>query len=97
MTAEFLGQEVPENFSDDPDIGFSAMGKPVPFYRQQAAYDACKQMGLANSEQAYHCVSSVSEQLARDQPYEAMKAGMVYLDLIGTYRLMAVLLTAKEP
>jgi hypothetical protein len=31
--------------------------------------------------------------LERDKPYEAQAAGMKFLDLTGTYRLFAVLLT----
>jgi hypothetical protein len=50
-------------------------------------------MGL-NSARAWECVSSIANQLERDKPYEAQAAGMRFLDLTGTYRLMAVLLTA---
>lgn len=88
--AEFIGQEKPEM-----DDGFKAMGKPVPLFRKQAALDHCKAMGLDGNE-AWAVVGRVAEQLERDEPYEAMRLGMVYLDLTGTYRLMAVLLTAHE-
>lgn len=74
--------------------GFNAMGKPVPFYRQQAGYDECRRMGLS-AEEAHTAVGSVSQLLERDKPHEAMAAGMKYLDPTGTYRLFAVLLTAK--
>jgi hypothetical protein len=50
-------------------------------------------MGL-NSARAWECVSSIANQLEHDKPYEAQAAGMRFLDLTGTYRLMAVLLTA---
>ena len=85
--AEFLGQPKPEKLD-----GFAAMGHPIPFYRRQAGYDTCRAIGLDESD-AYSVVSTVSEALAKDRPYEAMKAGCVYLDLTGTYRLFAVLLT----
>lgn len=79
----------------ESDSGFNAMGKPVPFYRRQAGFDTCKAMGL-DTEAAFSAVNGMSEMLARDKPYEAMVAGMKYIDLIGTYRLMAVLLTAEK-
>lgn len=93
--AEFMNQPV-ETIDLGPGNGFDAMGKPVPFYRRQAAYDTCREIGLG-TEAAYSAVSGMAEQLGRDQPYEAMAAGMKYLDLTGTYRVMAVLLTAEAP
>lgn len=95
--AEFLNQKIPERISKEgSDSGFDAMGKPIPMFRRQIAYDHCKQMGITNSEDAWGCVNGVSESLERDQPYDAMAKGMQYLDLTGTYRLMAVLLTAQQ-
>ena len=91
--AEFLNQRKPDKLALGENSGFGAMGQPVPFYRQEAAYKHCKLMGL-NTEDAHSAVSSMSESLSRDNPYEAVRAGMVYLDLTGTYRTMAVLLTA---
>jgi hypothetical protein len=87
--AEFIGQEAPEVLS-----GFSAMGQPVPSHRRQEALNHCRSMGL-DTERSWSCVQQMSEQLARDEPYRAMEAGMRFLDLVGTYRLMAVLLTAE--
>lgn len=81
-----LGDELTE------DQGFNGMGKPVPLHRQQEAYRHAKEMGL-NSERAWSCVSGMSNALERDEPYEAMQQGMYHLDLTGTYRMMAVLLT----
>jgi hypothetical protein len=94
--AEFLGQKKPRRLTKvGSGDGFDAMGKPIPLYRRTAALDHCRQMGLTDPEDAWSCVGGVAEQLERDAPYEAMAAGMKYLDLIGTYRLMAVLLTAE--
>lgn len=76
--------------------GFAAIGKPVPLHRCSAALKHCRDMGLTNTEQGMACVSGMAAQLERDEPYEAMAVGMRYLDLIGTYRLMAVLLAAQE-
>ena len=87
MNAEFMNQRV-----DAPLSGFNAMGKPVPFARRQTAYEHCKEMGL-ESDRSYEVVNGMSEQLQRDQPYEAMSCGMKFLDLTGTYRVMACLLT----
>jgi len=75
--------------------GFAAMGKPVPFYRQQAGYEHARQMGCSEDE-AFAVVNAMSLPLEKDQPYDAMEAGMKYLDLTGTYRLLAVLLTAEK-
>lgn len=95
--AEFLGSvKPPRKTKPGSNSGFDAMGKPVPLHRRTAALHHCKQMGLNDVEDAWTCVGQMSEQLERDKPYEAMAVGMKYLDLIGTYRLMAVLLTAEE-
>ena len=94
--AEFMNQQKPKHENLGPDAGFNMMGKTVPFYRREAGFKHCKQMGL-NTEDAYSVVGMMSEQLERDEPYTAMENGMVYLDLTGTYRLMAVLLTAVKP
>lgn len=91
VVAEFLGQKKPP-----PLDGFNAMGHPIPNFRKQAGYDCCKQMGL-NTDEAWGAVNGMSEALARDMPYEAMAAGMRYIDLTGTYRLMAVLLVTPKP
>lgn len=89
--AEFMGQKQAPVLD-----GFAAMGKPVPFWRRQIGHDHCIEMGLS-SERAFTAVNAVSEALARDRPQEAMQEGMKYLDLTGTYRLFAVLLTAPNP
>lgn len=93
--AEFLGQRKPRRFASDEDSGFNAFGKDVPPHRRQAAYEHCKSMGLTDSEDMWTCVNGMAEQIARDEPYEAMKIGMRYVDLTGTYRLIAVLCTAE--
>lgn len=72
--------------------GFDAMGKPIPAHRRAAGFSAAKEMGL-DGETAWECVGKVANKLERDQPYEAMAEGMKYLDLTGTYRLFAHLLT----
>lgn len=95
MSAQFLNQKVREPSQVELD-GFAAMGQPVPFYRQQAAYEHATSMGCEKAA-AHSCVGAMAEALARDKPYEAMEAGMRYVDLTGTYRLMAVLLTSPEP
>jgi hypothetical protein len=74
---------------------FNGMGKPLSPQVRQEGYDHCKTMGL-DSANAWSCVGAVAEQLERDKPYEAQGAGMRFLDLTGTYRLMAVLLAAQQ-
>lgn len=89
--AEHLNQPKP-----DMDDGLNAMGKPIPLYRREAALKHAKAMGLRGPE-AWAVVGSVADSLERDEPYDAQRKAMVYLDLTGAYRLMAVLLTAPEP
>lgn len=71
------------------------MGKPIPAYRKEAAYQQAKEMGVVSADDRISLVNSVSEHLERDHPYEAQAAAMKYLDLTGAYRLMAVLLTGE--
>jgi hypothetical protein len=93
--AEFFAQR-PKRTEFGKGNGFDAMGKPIPAYRRQAAYDTCRSIGL-DTEAAWSAVNGMAENLERDQPYEAMAAGMKYIDLTGTYRVMAVILTAGKP
>lgn len=87
--AEHLNQKI------EPEIsGFNKMGKPLGENARSEAYKHCKAIGL-NSAKAWECVQAVASQLERDQPYEAQAAGMKFLDLTGTYRLFAVLLTTE--
>lgn len=73
-------------------VEFAAMGKPVPFDRQQRAYEAAQSMGLSK-EAAHNAVSWMAEQFRRDKPYEALHGVSKWVDLTGAYRLMATLLT----
>jgi len=78
----------------DPEMDpLNQMGKPILTDARTAGYQHCKEMGLTPAR-AVECVNVVAEQLQRDQPYEAQKAGMKFLDLTGTYRLFAVMLCA---
>jgi hypothetical protein len=88
VSAQFMNQQV-----EPPMDGFNAMGHPIPYARQQAGFETCIDMGL-DKARAYEVVAAVSEQLKRDKPYEALEQGCKFLDLVGSYRLMAVLLTA---
>lgn len=81
------------NQAVEPEMdGFNAMGKPIPVARREAAYETCKEIGL-DKARATECVRGIAEQLERDKPFEAQAVGMRHLDLTGTYRVMAVLLT----
>jgi len=91
--AEFLGQD--KTHEPAYEDGMGNMGKPIPDFRRENAYQDCKAMGLGSAD-AMAAVSETAEQLERDKPYEAMGRGMKYLDLIGTYRLFAVLLVSLE-
>lgn len=79
------------------DSGFAAFGKPVPLHRRTAALEHIRAMGIVNAEAAWECIGQMAEAIAHDQPYEAMGIGMHYVDLTGTYRLLAVLCADPEP
>ena len=76
------------------DDGFARMGKPIDFRARAVALEHVRAMGVTDTADGMAVVNAVAEQLERDKPYEAMQAGMKYLDLTGTYRLFAALLTA---
>lgn len=88
---EFIGQVAP-----GPVAGFDNIGKPVPVYRRQAAYDTLKSIGVKDSAARWRTVASMADRLERDKPYECVSEGMRVMDLTATYRVMAVLLTAPE-
>lgn len=81
----------------DPDVpeGFNAMGHPIPVFRKKVAHQHCRAMGL-ESGKSFDAVRRVGAQLERDNPHEAMRVGMEYLDLTGVYRLFACLLASSE-
>lgn len=93
--AEFLNKPMRAGRTTavEGDAGFAAFGKPVPTARRSAALEHIRAMGIVNAEAAWECIGQMSEAVARDQPYEAMGIGMHYVDLTGTYRLLAVLCT----
>lgn len=96
MGAEFLykGQQIYEQREKETHYDpFNAMGLPISFKARDHAYKHCLQMGL-DKVKAVRCINEVADLLERDKPYEAMQAGCIYLDLIGTYRLFAALLSA---
>lgn len=74
--------------------GFDAMGKPIPMSRKQAAYECAKAMGIDSPDERMALVNSVAEYLERDKPFEAQQAAMKALDLTGSYRVIATLLSA---
>lgn len=76
--------------------GFENMGKPVPNYRRQAAYDTLAVIGVADAELRRRTVTHMAYHLERDEPYYCVSEGMRVMDLTATYRVMAVLLTAPE-
>lgn len=95
MTAQFCGQQ-PKERCAPPGQGFDAMGKPVSYARRDRAYKHCKDMGMTDHDHIMSTVEGMANALQRDEPYVAMSEGMRHLDLTGTYRLMAVLLTGED-
>lgn len=94
--AEFLGQKKPKKMSSPPDEGFGAMGKPIPVKRKLMADEHLKAMGIVDAEDRFTCIQMMSNKLEHDDPYGAMEDGMKYVDLTGTYRMLAVLLTGPK-
>lgn len=76
-------------------VGMAAFGHAVPYYRREAGMQHCRAMGLTDTNKAMGTIDRMCEAIRRDNPYEAMAAGMTHLDLTGTYRLLAVLCTAE--
>lgn len=96
--AEFLNQKKPRRLNLGRDGGFNAFGKFVPPDRQSAAYRLMKDViGVRDSQEAWTCVTGMAEQVARDEPYEAVRIGMKYVDLTGAYMLISALCTAPTP
>lgn len=77
----------------ESDNGFAAFGKPVPTERRADALKHIRDMGIVNNADAWECIGQMSSAIERDDPYAAMGIGMHFVDLTGTYRLMAVLCT----
>lgn len=73
------------------DSGFAAFGKPVGIRRRAAALESIREIGIVNTGDAWECIGQMSSAIERDDPYGAMGIGMRYVDLTGTYRLLAVL------
>ena len=96
--AEFIevGAKIFPSTPSARDDGFGAFGNPVPFFRRQAAFEHAKSMGL-DTAKSYDVVGKVSDAVARDEPYRAMEEAMKFLDLTGSYRLLAVVCTAASP
>lgn len=90
--AEHIGRPAP-----GPVAGFENIGKPVPVYRREAAYNTLKSIGVKNSATRWQAVASMADRLERDNPLGCVSEGMRVMDLTATYRVMAVLLTAPEP
>jgi len=71
-------------------MSFENMGNPVPYEQRQTAYDFLNGIQI---ESPMTLIDSVSRSIEKDKPYEAMKTMSGSLDLTGSYRLLAILLT----
>jgi hypothetical protein len=94
--AEFKGRKQKQMREEDAQIakdGFNSFGKFVPYSRREVALRHCRDMGLTDTGKASGTIDRMAEAIARDEPYQAMEAGMAHLDITGTYRLLAVLCT----
>lgn len=89
-----VGTRITPDFWTEGDSGFAAMGKPVPFSRQQKAYEVMQSFGFDDKSHCHDTIANTADLIRRDRPFEAiqflMEAGV---DLTGTYRLLATLLT----
>lgn len=89
MTTEHCIHEKP------PELGFNNMGKPVPQFRRDNAYQTARSFGCSPSD-AWGAVEGAALALEHDHPHEAMGAAMKYVDLSGAYRLLAELLVSEQ-
>ena len=82
----------------DPNLsGTEAMGLVIPYERKTEALEHMRDMAPNRTAEWYmDCINKVSYELEHDQPYEAMKAGSLFLDLTGVYRLFSALLTPPD-
>ena len=71
----------------------NALGKEIPAERRQRAYNWLRNEINLDQQDTYSVVSYISDSLERDQPYGAINEARKYLDLTGSYRLLAILLT----
>lgn len=78
------------------ESGFNAMGNPIPNFRKQNAYTICREVIGLDADTAWSLVEGMSNSLERDMPYEAMKHAEDKVDITGSYRIMAYLLTGEE-
>jgi len=77
--------------------GMNAMGKTIPFFRKEKAYQLAKSLGY-NTETSYSVVNSISDSLERDHPFEAQQNALKLLhnDLTMVYMMFAYLLTGDR-
>lgn len=92
-----VGTRLAPSIETEGNDGFSAFGKPVPFYRRQAGYNHCKQMGLTDKDAIWSVVNGLADRIERDEPLNGMNFAYGFLDVTGIYRLLAVLCTAEKP
>lgn len=78
------------------DSGYAAFGKPVPFYRRQAAATHLREMGV-DSIRAFQTAEAMADAVARDDPHAAMQRASEVVDVIGVYRALAVICCAEKP
>ena len=69
------------------------MGQSLPPEIRQFGYKACIEMGLTPAK-AHECTEKAANLYERDEPYQAQKSNLTFLDLTGHYRLMATLSAA---
>jgi len=94
--AEFLEHKPTPDTKVEKD-GFANLGKTVPSYRREEAYRTCREDFGLDAASATRVVGGMADAIERDRPYDAIQAGMHFVDLTGTYRLMAVLLVSPKP
>jgi hypothetical protein len=79
-----------------PDFpsGFDAYGHGVPHHRKEKAFNAIREMAPEMSTaEILGLIDRLSQHIGRDAPYQAQQAALERLDLTGTYRLLATLLS----
>jgi hypothetical protein len=71
---------------------FDAFGHVVPDGRRDRAYRWLRSIGVDRAA-AFSCVEMMSQHILKDRPHEAIARARETVDLTGSYRLLAYLVT----
>jgi len=90
-----VGTRIGPGVETEGDDGMAAFGKPVPWFRRDAALQAWRSMGGTATDKAVYHLNRAAQQIERDEPYQAMQELAFICDMTGVYRLLATLCVAE--